>query len=179
MTQSRVLVTGGAGFIGSFTAERFQREGWAVRVLDDLSTGSIENIEHLKEHGSFRYTIDTVINEPVVAELIQNTLVENGYRVIECSDGREAVDSFRNAPESVDLVLLDYRMPRLNGVEAFDAIHAASPGLPVILMSGAIKASQLEGLRARGLYSILRKPYSRDELLREVRLALDDVAADS
>jgi two-component system response regulator GlrR len=74
----------------------------------------------------------------------------------------------------VDLVLLDYRMPNLNGIEVFDAIHAASPGLPVILMSGAIKASQLESLRARGLRSVLRKPCSRDELLREVSAALDD-----
>ena len=43
MKPSRVLVTGGAGFIGSFTAERFEREGWIVRVLDDLSSGKRSN----------------------------------------------------------------------------------------------------------------------------------------
>ena len=113
-------------------------------------------------------------DEPIVAELIRGILTECGYSVIECSDGRQALDSLEEAGDSVDLVLLDYRMPNLNGIEVFDAIHAASPGLPVILMSGAIKASQLESLRARGLRSVLRKPCSRDELLREVSAALDD-----
>jgi UDP-glucose 4-epimerase len=64
----KVLITGGAGFIGSHLAEALLERGDEVHVLDDLSTGSIENIEHLKSHKSFHYTIDTVINEPVLAE---------------------------------------------------------------------------------------------------------------
>ena len=65
-----VLITGGAGFIGSHLAERCLREGWFVSVLDDLSTGSFENIAHLKRHPKFEYTIDTVFNAPLVAELV-------------------------------------------------------------------------------------------------------------
>jgi nucleoside-diphosphate-sugar epimerase len=64
----RVLITGGAGFIGSHLAEALLERGDEVHVLDDLSTGSIENIEHLKGAKGFRYTIDTVVNEPVTAE---------------------------------------------------------------------------------------------------------------
>jgi UDP-glucose 4-epimerase len=66
----KVLITGGAGFIGSHLAEALLERGDEVYALDDLSTGSIENIEHLKENERFRYTIDTVINEPVTAELV-------------------------------------------------------------------------------------------------------------
>ncbi len=64
----KVLITGGAGFIGSHLSEALLERGDEVHVLDDLSTGSIDNIEHLKQNASFGYTIDTVINEPVTAE---------------------------------------------------------------------------------------------------------------
>ena len=66
----RVLITGGAGFVGSHLAEALLARGDEVFVLDDLSTGSIDNIAHLKSHPKFHYTIDTVTNEPVLAELV-------------------------------------------------------------------------------------------------------------
>ncbi len=66
----KVLITGGAGFIGSHLAEALLARGDAVRVIDDLSTGSIENIEHLKCHDRFSYVIDTVMNRPLMAELV-------------------------------------------------------------------------------------------------------------
>lgn len=66
----RFLLTGGAGFIGSHLSDTLLRDGHDVHVIDDLSTGSIENIEHLKGRRGFTYTIDTIMNEPVVAELI-------------------------------------------------------------------------------------------------------------
>jgi UDP-glucose 4-epimerase len=66
----KVLITGGAGFIGSHLAEALLERGDEVYVLDDLSTGSIDNIEHLKGARGFRYTIDTVMNEPSTAEQV-------------------------------------------------------------------------------------------------------------
>ena len=66
----RILITGGAGFIGSHLAEHLLTLGDEVFVLDDLSTGSIENIRHLKSHLRFHYTIDTVTNVPVLSELV-------------------------------------------------------------------------------------------------------------
>jgi len=66
----RVLITGGAGFVGSHLAEALLARGDEVFVLDNLSTGSIDNIDHLKDHPRFHYTIDSVTNEPVLAELV-------------------------------------------------------------------------------------------------------------
>jgi UDP-glucose 4-epimerase len=66
----RLLVTGGAGFIGSHLSEHLLDLGHHVMVLDDLSTGSIENIQHLKSNERFEYVIDTVENRPVAAELV-------------------------------------------------------------------------------------------------------------
>jgi len=65
----RVLITGGSGFIGSHLADYYLSRGDEVSIIDDLSTGSIENIAHLKLHSRLHYTIDTVQNVPLVAEL--------------------------------------------------------------------------------------------------------------
>src|SRR5437773_2499964 len=69
-TNLRVLITGGAGFIGSHLADAYLQRGDEVFVIDDLSTGSIENIRHLKDHPRFHYRIDNVQNQPVTAELV-------------------------------------------------------------------------------------------------------------
>ena len=66
----RYLITGGAGFIGSHLSDELLERGHEVHVLDDLSTGSIENIRHLKDRPGFAYTIDSAENSPVVAELV-------------------------------------------------------------------------------------------------------------
>jgi UDP-glucose 4-epimerase len=66
----RALVTGGAGFIGSHLAEALLNAGHEVDVIDNLSTGSIRNIDHLKIQPKFEYVIDTLTNEPLLAELI-------------------------------------------------------------------------------------------------------------
>ena len=66
----RVLITGGAGFIGSHLADAYLQRGDEVLVIDDLSTGTIDNIQHLKSNPKFHYTIDSVHNQPVTAELV-------------------------------------------------------------------------------------------------------------
>jgi len=66
----RVLITGGAGFIGSHLADAYLARGDEVHVLDDLSTGSIDNIRHLRQHPRFGYTIDSVHRRAAVAELV-------------------------------------------------------------------------------------------------------------
>jgi UDP-glucose 4-epimerase len=66
----RFLITGGAGFIGSHLAEELLMRGHRVHVLDDLSTGSIDNVRHLKTDPRFSYTIETCASASVVAELV-------------------------------------------------------------------------------------------------------------
>src|SRR6266550_3389900 len=103
------LITGGAGFIGCHLAERLLSAGHSVTVIDDLCTGSIHNIEHLKTRPGFRYIIDTIFNRPLLAELIDDSdavfhlaasvgvrlIVESPVRTIENNvKGTEAVLEF-------------------------------------------------------------------------------------
>ena len=70
----RVLITGGAGFIGSHLAEAYLEKGEEVYIIDDLSTGSLDNINHLKENASYQKRlfvhIDTILNRDVMLELV-------------------------------------------------------------------------------------------------------------
>ena len=69
----KILITGGAGFIGSHLADRLLSEGHEITVIDNLSTGRYSNIAHLEEHERFRLIIDTVLNEKLMEELIRET----------------------------------------------------------------------------------------------------------
>jgi UDP-glucose 4-epimerase len=115
----RVLITGGAGFIGSHLADAYIQRGDEVLVIDDLSTGTIENIRHLKDHPNFHYTIDSVHNQPVTAELVDQSdvifhlaaavgvklIVESPVRTIETNvRGTEVVLALANKKKKKVLV---------------------------------------------------------------------------
>ena len=69
----KILITGGAGFVGSHLADKLIGQGHQITVIDDLSTGRYTNIEHLEGNENFRLIIDTVLNAPLMEELIRDT----------------------------------------------------------------------------------------------------------
>ena len=69
----KILITGGAGFVGSHLADRLIKEGNEITVIDDLSTGRYSNVEHLEGNENFRLIIDTVLNQSLMEELIRDT----------------------------------------------------------------------------------------------------------
>jgi UDP-glucose 4-epimerase len=66
----KALITGGAGFIGSHLAELLLGDGWEVYALDDVSTGTLENVERLQGHPDFHLVVDSVLSPAVVNELV-------------------------------------------------------------------------------------------------------------
>jgi UDP-glucose 4-epimerase len=101
----RILITGGAGFVGSHLADELLSRGHSVHSLDDLSTGAIDNIRHLRHHRRFEYTIDSCHNSRLVAELVDEAdivyhlaaavgvelIVESPVRTIETNIGTTEV----------------------------------------------------------------------------------------
>lgn len=69
----KILITGGAGFVGSHLADKLIGEGHEITVIDDLSTGRYANVEHLEGNPNFRLIIDTVLNDKLMEELIRET----------------------------------------------------------------------------------------------------------
>ena len=69
----KILITGGAGFVGSHLADKLIGEGHEITVIDDLSTGRYQNIEHLEGENNFRLIIDTVLNYSLMEELVRET----------------------------------------------------------------------------------------------------------
>src|SRR5678815_4452021 len=69
----KILITGGAGFVGSHLADKLISQGHEITVIDDLSTGRYSNVEHLEDQKGFRLIIDTVLNESLMEELIRET----------------------------------------------------------------------------------------------------------
>ncbi len=67
----KILITGGAGFVGSHLADKLHNEGHDITVIDDLSTGSYQNVAHLEGQERFRLIIETVLNEVLMEELIR------------------------------------------------------------------------------------------------------------
>jgi len=94
----KILITGGAGFIGSHLAERLILRGDEVCIIDDLSTGSIENIQLIKSHPKFSYHIDTIRNYRLTAELVD--MCDVVYHLAAAVGVRLIVDSPVNTIET-------------------------------------------------------------------------------
>jgi len=69
----KILITGGAGFIGSHLADKLISEGHVITVIDDLSTGRYSNVAHLEGHERFHLIIDTVLNTELMEDLVRET----------------------------------------------------------------------------------------------------------
>jgi two-component system cell cycle sensor histidine kinase/response regulator CckA len=117
-------------------------------------------------------TLLLVEDSDLVRGYLRTALEQHGYRVIEASDGRQALARARSAQTPIGMVLTDVTMPRLGGIELAQRLHEELPSLPVVFMSGypeRVAAEALENVEV-----LLRKPFTARELLSTVRRILDD-----
>jgi DNA-binding NtrC family response regulator len=132
-----------------------------MKILNELSPASAARAGT----GPFILVVD---DETAVRHFARRVLEREGYGVIEATDGAEALDLVQADEATVELVVSDIVMPRLNGVELMEALATSRPDLPVILMSGYASAALTE-LGIAAPCSIIPKPFSPERLLEEVQ----------
>ena len=106
-------------------------------------------------------------DDAAIAEPLSRALQREGYEVLEAADGHEALEMIRAGQVTVDLIVSDIVMPRVNGVELMQAVAESHPDVPVVLMSGYATAA-LSELGIATPCSILPKPFPAERLLAEV-----------
>ncbi|HKG33649.1 MAG TPA: response regulator [Gemmatimonadales bacterium] len=108
-----------------------------------------------------------VDDETAVRRFAVRVLQREGYEVLEAADGLEALEMLRAGKVTVDLIVSDIVMPRMNGVELMQAVAESDPQIPVVLMSGYATAA-LSELGIATPCSIVPKPFPAERLLAEV-----------
>jgi two-component system cell cycle sensor histidine kinase/response regulator CckA len=132
-----------------------------MKTIDEFSPAS-------PGHASGGASVLVLDDETAVRRFAVRVLQRDGYVVAEASDGMEALQLVRTDGFSVEVVVSDIVMPRLNGVELTHALSESHPNLPVILMSG-YATTALSELGIAAPCSILTKPFPAERLLAEVQ----------
>ena len=114
-------------------------------------------------------TVLVVDDEAAVRHVVSSFLEREGMQVFTAKDGEEAVEVFRRHAHEIGLVILDLTMPKMDGEQTFHAIHAISSEIPIMLTSGHSETEVVSRLSLCGLAGFIRKPYTRDAFIGEVR----------
>jgi signal transduction histidine kinase/CheY-like chemotaxis protein len=110
-------------------------------------------------------------DEEMVRKLMVMCMEQLGWTTLEAADGEEAIRVHKDHVGHVDLLLSDYLMPKVNGLEAARQIRSSDPELPVILMSGFTNEATVESFRAAGFEHFLKKPFQIKELIEMLKAA--------
>ncbi|MCP4292785.1 MAG: response regulator [bacterium] len=111
-------------------------------------------------------------DENALREVISRNMNHMGFKTLVACDGQEAVELFKKHQDSIDCVLLDYAMPRLNGGEAQQAIHAIRPDVPIVIMSGYNEQEVVDRFRDVGIAGFLQKPAEMRIVAQTIRRAM-------
>ncbi|HSI57803.1 MAG TPA: PAS domain-containing protein [Ideonella sp.] len=123
--------------------------------------GALEGAEPLRGQGQHvLYTDD----DEVMVLLVERLLRRLNYRVTSHSDPRKALDDFRGRPQAFDLVVTDFNMPEMSGLEVAEAVLALRPGLPVVISSGYLSEELRAAALRLGVRSLMQKQNTHDEL---------------
>lgn len=123
-----------------------------------------------------RGTILLVDDEEMILEVGQEMLQSLGYDVIPGKSGDEAVQCVSQNPDGVDLVVLDFVMPGMNGSEVLDQLKALKPDIKILLASGYNFNGRADALMQRGCSGFIQKPFNLAELSRKLHEILQDTA---
>ncbi|MFH1215831.1 MAG: GAF domain-containing protein [Pseudomonadota bacterium] len=160
---------------GDIAVESAPGKGTTFRIFLPIADDAEKNDQEKKEQsaptGSEKILL--VDDEDMINKVLQRTLAKLGYTVTSRTSGAEALQLMANKPGEFDLIITDYSMPGMNGLEFTRKLRSFLPATPVIICTGftqQIKKSILEELK---IAAIVNKPVLRHELAQAVRRAID------
>jgi len=138
-------------------------------LLPVLNVGASAEIreDHLPEH-----TIMIIDDDRSVLDVVRRTLERSGYGVICANSGEEGIELLKQKTHRIDLVILDYAMPKMNGEETLMHLKVIKPDVKVILATGFNEGSIAQRFSAWGLSGFITKPFQTQELIELVKKTL-------
>jgi len=96
-----------------------------------------------------------------------------GYHLTTTNSSVQALELFRNAPETFDLIITDFTMPQMNGYALSQAIHKIRPNIPIILCTGYSDQLTDEKIKRSGINALVMKPFVYKDFAKIIRHSLD------
>lgn len=118
-------------------------------------------------------TVLLVDDEEMLIDVLQNLLEKLGYTVLLAKNGPEALETYRNNSQDIDIIILDMIMPGMSGSETFDRLREINPNIKIVLASGYSLNDQADDIMNRGCDGFIQKPVKIDHLSRKLREILD------
>jgi len=119
-------------------------------------------------------TVLVVDDDEMVLSMLEESLVLLGYTVLTAGNGKDAVDIYRQGRDRIDLVLLDYMMPGMDGEDAYGELRKINADVRVLVISGYDEESKVKPLLEAGVDGFIQKPVDLCKLSRAVRNVLDE-----
>ena len=162
---------------GAMAVESTPGSGTTVRM--HLPVAAVESVTPPKPKPRAAARDSRVVliadDEEMVRKVMVMCMDQLGWTTLEAADGEEAVRVHKEHSGQVDLLLSDYLMPKVNGLEAAQQMRSCDPELPVILMSGFTNEATIESFRARGFEHFLKKPFKIKELVELLKVVSPSV----
>jgi DNA-binding NtrC family response regulator len=141
-------------------------------------TNQAGNGEATGQHASEKPGVLVVDDDRLVRLLVQLGMERKGFDVWLAANRQEALQQYRTHRASIGVVLLEVRLPGLEGPATLDALHNLNPQVLVCCMTGEERDHEPEDLRRRGAAHVITKPFSMDELANTLGLLMHGVPAD-
>ena len=137
-----------------------------------MHTDSRESVEDKDLFGS--ETVLLVDDEDMIWDVVIDMLQNMGYTVLLAGNGLEALEVYAANPNTIDLVILDMLMPKMDGQHAFFKLQEINPNVKVLLSSGYVAETDAKNVLDAGAVGFLKKPYRMVDLARKIRSIFRD-----
>lgn len=154
---------------GAITVHSIKKIGTTFKLFFPVEQNIL--VKNKKEAKKIKATTGTVLiidDEEIIRNYLQTVLEKSGYQVLLANDGLEGLESYKMNQDSIDIVLLDMIMPKMNGENCFYEIKKVNKDSKIIIMSGFTDDTNIDELKKEGLLDFVNKPFKKDEIIEKI-----------